>query len=447
MKVLFVSLGCDKNSVDSEMMLGILARSGYEFTNDEEEADIVIINSCCFIGDAKEESINTIIEYGKRRLDGQLKALIVTGCLAQRYPEEIRSELPEVDALVGTAAIGDIAEVLGSVIEGDPKDAFSPLDSKPFHQSERIITTSGFSEYLKIAEGCARNCTYCIIPKIRGPYRSVPMEELVKEAESLAERGVREINIVAQEITLYGIDLYGKKMLPELLRKLCLIEDLRWIRLLYCYPEEITDELIEVIRTEKKVLHYIDMPVQSGSDGILGLMGRKITRSEILDLVRKIRTAIPDICIRTTLITGFPSESKKDFEETADLVRKARFNRLGCFTYSPEEGTKAAEMKGQISERTKEKRRAEIMRIQQDIVFEYNESLKDSVTDAFVEGYIREDDVYVCRTYMDAPDVDGLLFVSSERELQSGMIIKAKITGYNGYDLIGEFVEQDEPTQ
>ncbi len=446
MKILFVSLGCDKNTVDSEVMLGILSREGYEFTDDEDEAEIAVVNSCCFINDAKEESIETIIDLGRRRLSGQLKALVVTGCLAQRYPDEIHKELPEVDAVIGTAGIGAIADVIRSVLDKKSIDNICPFDKKPLHSSDRIMTTGGLYEYLKIAEGCDRHCTYCIIPTIRGPYRSYPIEDLVKEAEDLVQNGVRELILVAQETTLYGTDLYGKKMLPELLRRLCRIEDLLWIRLMYCYPEEITDELIDVMREEPKVLHYLDMPVQSGSDAILKTMGRRVTRKEILDLVNRLRDSIPDICLRTTLITGFPSENSRDQEDTLNLVKEAKFDRLGCFKYSPEEGTPAAQMSGQISDRIKTRRLNEIMSLQQEIVFSRNNAFNGRIMDAFVEGYLRDDDIYVCRTYMDAPDIDGLLFVSSDRELQSGMVIKVRITGYNEYDLIGEYIEQDEFT-
>ena len=447
MKILFVSLGCDKNTVDSEKMLAILEREGYSFTDDEEEAEIAIINSCCFINDAKEESIQTIIDLGKRRLSGQLKALIVTGCLAQRYPDEIHKDLPEVDALIGTAGIGSVAGVIRSVLNKESTDSICPFSDRPFNITDRIMTTGGLYEYLKIAEGCDRHCTYCIIPGIRGPYRSYPMEELIKEAADLVSRGTTELILVAQETTLYGTDLYGKKMLPELLRRLCDIDDLKWIRIMYCYPEEINDELIGVMRDEPKVLHYLDMPVQSGSDRILKTMGRRITRKEIFGIIDKLREAIPDICLRTTLITGFPGETAEDHADTIDLVRRARFDRLGCFKYSPEEGTPAALMPGQISERTKSKRLKDIMSLQQKIVFTANEARKGMLMDAFVEGYLSEENIYVCRTYSDAPDIDGLLFVSSDRELQSGMIIKAAITGYNEYDLIGEYIEQDESTQ
>ncbi|MBO4882131.1 MAG: 30S ribosomal protein S12 methylthiotransferase RimO, partial [Lachnospiraceae bacterium] len=382
MKILFVSLGCDKNTVDSEVMLGILSREGYEFTDDEEQAEIAVVNSCCFINDAKEESIETIIDLGRRRTEGQLKALIVTGCLAQRYPDEIHKDLPEVDAVVGTAGISGIADVIMSVLDQKSTDCLCPLDKKPFHAKERVMTTGGLYEYLKIAEGCDRHCTYCIIPKIRGPFRSYPIEELVDEASKLVQNGVRELILVAQETTLYGTDLYGCKMLPELLRRLCRIEDLLWIRIMYCYPEEITDELIEVMSKEPKVLHYIDMPVQSGADPILKTMGRHVTRKEILELVQRLREAIPDICLRTTLITGFPSETAADHKDTLELIKQARFDRLGCFKYSPEEGTPAAGMPGQISDRTKSRRLNEIMSLQQEIAFSNNDAINGRVLEA-----------------------------------------------------------------
>ena len=447
MKIFFVSLGCDKNSVDSEKMLSLLSDRGYEFTDDEDDADIAIVNSCCFINDAKEESIENIIRLGQRRLSGQLKALVVTGCLSQRYNLDIHKELPEVDALLGTNSIGEIANVLDSVIGGKGYDVLRSIDERPFDGTGRILTTGGHYEYLKIAEGCNKKCTYCIIPKIRGSYRSYEMEKLIDEALDLAGRGVKELVLVAQETTLYGIDLYGKKMLPELVRRLCGIEGIEWIRLLYCYPEEITDELIDVIKNEPKVVHYIDMPVQSGSDRILGLMGRKTDRKQILGIIKKLRDNIPDICIRTTLIAGFPGEKKADHEETLAFIKEAEFNRLGCFKYSAEEGTVAEKMDHQTSERTKKSRLNDIMLAQQKIAFRHNDTLKNEIVSAFVEGYIREDDIYVCRTYMDAPGVDGLLFVTSDKELESGRIIKARILGYNDYDLIGEYIDQDEFTK
>lgn len=442
MKVYFVSLGCDKNSVDSEVMLSVLSKNGYEMTDDEMEADVAVVNTCCFIGDAKEESINTIIELGSLKEEGNLKALVIAGCLGQRYQEEIHKELPEVDAIVGTNAIDDIAEVVKSVLVNKSKDSIRALNEKPVAGHNRMITTGGHYEYLKIAEGCDKHCTYCVIPSVRGPYRSIPMEVLVKEAESLVASGVKELILVAQEITVYGLDLYGEKKLPELIKELAKIEDLGWIRLLYCYPEEITDELIEVIKNEPKVVNYIDMPIQSGSDRILKLMGRKTTHEDILNIINKLRKNIPGICIRTTLITGFPTETSEDHEESVRLVNEARFGRLGVFTYSAEENTPAGNMDGQIDEECKEERKEELMLIQQDIAFENAESMIGSKVKAFVMGYIREDDIYACRTYMDAPDVDGYLFVTSHRELISGELIDVLITDSNEYDLIGEYIPE-----
>ncbi len=444
MKILFVSLGCDKNLSDSEVMLAILAKEGYEITLDEEEADIAVVNTCSFINDAKEESINTIIELGQLKETGRLKVLIASGCLSERYAKEIHTELPEIDALVGTNAIDQIGEVIKSVLEGTPRDAFVPLDKRPKGGNDRVITTGGYFDYLKIAEGCNKNCTYCIIPKIRGPYRSIPIEELVKEANILADKGVKELILVAQETTIYGTDLYGENMLPALLKELIKIEKIKWIRLLYCYPEEITDELIDLIAKEEKILNYIDMPIQSGSDAVLKRMGRRTDSDSILSLIERLRNAIPDICLRTTFITGFPGENDKDHRSTLDLIKKASFDRLGAFTYSQEEGTFAATYSDQISEKVKEKRKEEIMRLQQGIVFEKLKKKIGSVMDAIVVGYIPGDDVYVCRTYMDAPDVDGFLFVSSDRELISGDFIKAVITDANEYDLIGDVYEFTE---
>ena len=365
MNILFISLGCDKNLVDSEVMLGMLLEKGYSFTDDEEEADIVVINTCCFINDAKEESINTILEMAKRKKSGQIQALIVAGCLAQRYQEEIQKEIEEVDAIVGTTAIEAIAEALEEVLAGRSRNHLDSLDKAPLGGKTRIITTGGYYSYLKIAEGCNKHCTYCIIPKVRGNYRSIPMEKLISEAKQLADKGVRELILVAQETTLYGIDLYGEKKLPLLLHELCKIEGLEWIRILYCYPEEITDELIHTIKEEPKICHYLDIPVQSGSDRILKLMGRRTDTSQIRSLVEKLRREIPDICIRTTFIAGFPTETEEDHEDTMAFIDDMEFDRLGVFTYSPEEDTPAAVMDGQIQDEVKEKRQEEIMELQQ----------------------------------------------------------------------------------
>ena len=443
MNILFISLGCDKNLVDSEVMLGMLLEKGYSFTDDEEEADIVVINTCCFINDAKEESINTILEMAKRKKSGQIQALIVAGCLAQRYQEEIQKEIEEVDAIVGTTAIEAIAEALEEILAGRSRNHLDSLDKAPLGGKTRIITTGGYYSYLKIAEGCNKHCTYCIIPKVRGNYRSIPMEKLISEAKQLADKGVRELILVAQETTLYGIDLYGEKKLPLLLHELCKIEGLEWIRILYCYPEEITDELIHTIKEEPKICHYLDIPVQSGSDRILKLMGRRTDTSQIRSLVEKLRREIPDICIRTTFIAGFPTETEEDHEDTMAFIDDMEFDRLGVFTYSPEEDTPAAVMDGQIQDEVKEKRQEEIMELQQEIAFEAAENMQGRILRVIIEGKLADEEVYVARTYKDAPGVDGYLFVNTDRTFMSGDFVTVRVTDAGGYDLIGEVVEED----
>ncbi len=442
MKILFISLGCDKNLVDSEVMLGMLSDEGYQFTDDESEAEAVVINTCCFIGDAKEESINTILEMAELKKAGQIRALLVTGCLAQRYQEEIQQEIPEVDAIIGTTALEAIVQALGETLDKRPKNHLSPLDAPPLGGCRRVMTTGGYYAYLKIAEGCDKHCTYCIIPKVRGNYRSIPMEDLLKEAEELAEAGVRELILVAQETTLYGKDLYGEKALPRLLKKLCRIEGLRWIRILYCYPEEITEELIQVMKAEEKICHYLDIPIQSGSDAILKRMGRKTTSGQIKEMIGRLREEIPDICLRTTLIAGFPGESEEDHESTLAFVDEMEFDRLGVFSYSEEEDTPAAEMPDQIPEDTKERRREELMELQQEIAFEAAEKMIGQRLGAMIEGKVAEEDVYVARTYKDAPGVDGYLFINTERQLMSGDFVEVLITGSNEYDLTGEIEDE-----
>lgn len=441
MKILFISLGCDKNLVDSEHMLGMLCDNEFTVTDDENEADVIVVNTCCFIHDAKEESIENIIEMAKLKDEGNLKALVVTGCLAQRYKDEIQKEIPEVDAIIGTTAYDDIVNIVEEILE-DKKVANSYKDISYLtpNTSNRVITTGGYTSYLKIAEGCNKNCTYCIIPKLRGKFRSVPMEKLLEEARFLADKGVRELILVAQETTLYGVDIYGEKKLPELLRELCKIEGFEWIRILYTYPEEITDELIQVIKEEDKICKYIDMPIQHASDNILKRMGRRTNRADLVEIIGKLRKEIDDIVIRTTLITGFPGETEEDFEELLDFVYDMNFERLGVFTYSAEEGTKAAEMNEQIAEEVKEARRNAVMEMQQDITFDYMASLVGNITKVLIEGYMVDDDVYVGRTYMDAPNIDGLVFVNSNKQLMSGDIILAEITNSDGYDLIAEHV-------
>ncbi|MBD5551696.1 MAG: 30S ribosomal protein S12 methylthiotransferase RimO [Lachnospiraceae bacterium] len=435
MKILFISLGCDKNLVDTEVMLGELAEEGYSFTDEETEADIVIINTCCFIRDAKEESIETILEMAELKKAGQIKAFLVTGCLAERHREEIQKEIPEVDAVLGITDIHSIVRALEETLSGKARNHIG--ENAPNPGKKRLVTTGGHYAYLKIAEGCDKHCTYCIIPKIRGSYRSVPLEELLKEARMLADEGVRELILVAQETTLYGMDLYGKKMLPELLKGLCQIEDLHWIRILYCYPEEITEELIEVIKKEPKICHYLDIPIQHASDAVLKRMGRRTTREDLRRIVGKLRKEIPDICLRTTLISGFPGESQEDFEELYRFVNEMEFDRLGVFAYSSEEDTPAALLPDQIPEEIKENRRDELMELQQEIAFEKAAEKEGTVLEAVIEGYLPGDGVYVARTYMDAPGVDGYLFLTSERELDSGKFVTVKVTGSSEYDLLG----------
>ena len=441
-KILFVSLGCDKNLVDSERMLGMLARSGYEFTDDEREADIVVVNTCCFIGDAKEESINTILEMAELKKSGNIEMLIVAGCLAERYREEIQAEIPEVDAILGTMAIDEVVGILDEVSRGISRNHYKSLDEKPLTGVERVVTTGGHYAYLKIAEGCDKHCTYCIIPKVRGNYRSVPMESLVQEAQELADKGIKELILVAQETTVYGKDLYGHKSLPKLLRELCKISGIYWIRILYCYPEEIDDELIQTIREEKKICHYLDLPIQHASDHILQRMGRKTDRLHLQDIIEKLRREIPDICLRTTLITGFPGETEDDHEELLGFVDRMEFDRLGVFTYSQEEGTPAADMPDQIPEEVKEERQAQLMELQQEIAFEAAENMVGRTVTAMIEGKVADENAYVARTYKDAPNVDGFLFVNTDRELITGDFVRVRVTASYEYDLIGELEDE-----
>lgn len=442
MKILFISLGCDKNLVDSEVMLGLLAEKGYGFTDDETQADIIVVNTCCFIGDAKEESVNTILEMAEWKNKGKLKGLIVTGCLAERYREEILKEIPEVDAVVGTASYDRIAEVIEQAAAGEQKLLYGNTDRLVMRETGRILTTGGHYAHLKIAEGCDKHCTYCIIPKLRGRYRSFPMEKLVKEAQELADQGVKELILVAQETTMYGTDLYGEKKLHELLKELCRIRGIRWIRIQYCYPEEIYEELIRTIRDEPKICHYLDLPIQHASDRILKRMGRRTTRQELQKMIGRLREEIPDICLRTTLITGFPQETEEEHEELLDFVDEMEFDRLGVFPYSPEEDTPAACMEGQIPEEIKEARRDELMELQQDISFEKAEAMIGKELWCMVEGKVAEEYAYVARTYKDAPGVDGYIFIQTMAELMSGDFVKVHVTGADEYDLIGEIADE-----
>ena len=440
MKILFISLGCDKNLVDTEVMLGMLASRGYEMTNDEQEADIIVINTCCFIHDAKEESIQNILEMAEYKKNGSAKALIVTGCMAERYRQEILDEIPEVDEVLGTTAYDRILDAVDAALAGQHEVMTADLDALPLPETKRLVTTGGHFAYLKIAEGCDKHCTYCIIPKIRGNFRSVPMERLLKEAQDLAEQGVKELILVAQETTLYGKDLYGEKSLPKLLRELCKISGIRWIRILYCYPEEITDELIQVMKEEPKICHYLDLPIQHANDTILKRMGRRTSKQELIDIVQKLRKEIPDICLRATLITGFPGETQEQHEEVMEFIDTLEFDRLGAFTYSPEEDTPAATFEDQIDEEVKEDRQADIMELQQEIAFDKAEDRIGREVLVMIEGKVADENAYVGRTYRDAPNVDGLIFINTDVELISGDFAKVKVTGALDYDLIGELM-------
>lgn len=447
MKIMFISLGCDKNLVDTEMMLGMLAEKGYQFTDDEQEAEIVVVNTCCFIGDAKEESINTLIEIGRLKETANVKMLIAAGCLAQRYRKEIREQIPEVDVIIGTMAIDKIVEAVEEYQTKQYTTFVEDIDRTPVSGKKRVVTTGGHYAYMKIAEGCDKRCSYCIIPKVRGSYRSIPMETLLKEANTLVEQGVKELILVAQETTLYGTDLYGKKSLPELLRKLSEIRGLYWIRILYCYPEEITEELIDTIAELPKVCHYLDIPIQHASDKILKRMGRRTNQQQLKDKIAMIRSKIPDMCLRTTLITGFPGESQEDHEQSMAFVDEMEFDRLGVFTYSAEEDTPAAGFPDQIEEEVKKDRQADIMELQQEIAFEKAEDMTGQDVLVMIEGKVADENAYVGRTYKDAPNVDGLVFVNTDRELMTGDFVPVHITGSYEYDLIGEIKDENEFTK
>ena len=441
MKLFFISLGCDKNLVDSEQMLGLLEKSGYVVTDDETEADIIVVNTCCFIGDAKEESIENILEMARLRTEGKCRALIVTGCLAQRYRQEILDEIPEVDCILGTMAYDKIVQAIDTVLRGEKFSLFEDIDRRVMPSAGRLLTTGGHYAYLKIAEGCDKHCTYCVIPSVRGRYRSFPMEDLVREAEVLAEGGVKELILVAQETSLYGTDLYGKKSLHTLISRLAAIPGIVWIRVLYCYPEEIYDELIDTMAAEKKFCHYLDLPIQHASDEILRRMGRRTTRTDLEQIIAKLREKVPDIILRTTLITGFPGETQEQHEELMDFIDEMEFDRLGVFTYSQEEDTPAAAMEGQIPEEIKKQRQEELMGLQQEIAFDLSERRVGQEMIVMVEGKVSGENAYVCRTYGDAPGVDGYLFLNTAEELMSGDFARVRVTGACEYDLIGELVE------
>ncbi len=447
MKLLFISLGCDKNLVDSEVMLGELSKRGYSFTEDETEAEIIVINTCCFINDAKEESINTILEMAEYKNSGSCKALIVTGCLAQRYRQEIIDEIPEVDAVLGTTSFDHICEAVDEALKGQNLTKFDDLQKLVKSENHRILTTGGHYAHLKIAEGCDKHCTYCIIPKIRGTFRSVPMEQLVEEAKYLVSQGVKELILVAQETTLYGVDLYGEKTLHKLLRELCKIPGLYWIRIQYCYPEEIYEELIQTIAEEPKICHYLDLPIQHCNDTILKRMGRKTNKQQLMDKIAQLRAAIPDIALRTTLIAGFPGETPEAHEEMMQFVNDMEFDRLGCFAYSAEEDTPAATFSDQVDQELKEIWRDEIMELQSEVCADLAEEMIGKELYVMVEGKVADEPAYIGRTYKDAPGVDGYIFIQTGEALMSGDFVKVKVTGAIDYDLIGEIADANEFTE
>ena len=442
MKILFISLGCDKNLTNSEEMLALLTENGHEIVDSEEDAEIIVINTCCFIHDAKEESIENILEMAEYKKSGTCKALIVTGCMAQRYKEEIIQEIPEVDAVLGTSSYRDILKAVEEACSGRHFEEYRDINELPEDTGRPVLTTGGHYGYLKIAEGCDKHCTYCIIPSLRGSFRSVPEERLLAQAEYMAEQGVKELILVAQETTVYGTDLYGKKTLHILLKKLCRIKGIRWIRVLYCYPEEIYDDLIQVMKEEKKICHYLDLPIQHASDKILKRMGRRTTRAQLTEIIEKLRREIPDIVLRTTLITGFPGETEADHQELMDFVDQMEFDRLGAFTYSPEEGTPAERMPDQVPEELKEERRDEIMELQQEISLEKGNDRIGQELMVMIEGKVSGESAYIARTYGDAPKVDGYLFVQTGELLMTGDFAKVKVTGALEYDLIGELADE-----
>ena len=440
MKVLFVSLGCDKNLVDSEHMLGDLMDHGYTICDDESEADIIVVNTCAFIADAMEESIQNIIDLGAYKESGNLKALIVTGCLAQRFTDEIIADLPEVDAIIGTNSYDELITTIDRIISSKVDETTvvkKDLVGLP-KDGRRMVTTGGHYAYLKIAEGCNKRCTYCIIPFLRGDYRSVPMEQILAEANQLVSDGVKEIILVAQETTVYGTDLYGKKSLPELLNKLCQIEGLEWIRILYAYPEEITDELIEVMAAQPKICHYIDMPIQHCNDELLKKMGRKTNKADIMNIAARLRKAMPDRSLRTTRICGFPGETEEMHQELLQFIKDMKFDRLGAFAYSQEDGTVAAKWENQVDEDLKHRWQEEVMLCQKDISLSNNENYVGKTLPVFIEGKLPEDGVFIGRTYRDTPSVDGFIFVNSDTELVSGQFVDVSVTSFDEYDLIGD---------
>ncbi|MCT4611786.1 MAG: 30S ribosomal protein S12 methylthiotransferase RimO [Clostridia bacterium] len=441
MKIAFVSLGCDKNLVDSENMLGLIEKEGFEIISDETEADVLIVNTCAFIHDAKEESVNTIIELGEYKESGNCKSLIVCGCLSERYRQELIKLLPEVDAIVGTTNFYEIVNVIKDSLEGKDVDLTGDIDAPIMSDMPRLLTTSGHYAYLKIAEGCDNFCTYCIIPKLRGKFRSRNKEDILREAEELVKSGVKELILVAQDVTSYGTEMYEDYGLHNLVKDLCKIEELKWVRLLYCYPEKVTDELIEVIKTEDKVVKYIDMPIQHINNSVLKRMNRKTSKEQIENLINKLRKEVEGICIRTTLIVGFPGETQEQYEELASFAREFKLDRLGAFAYSREEDTPADKLDGHLEEEIKNERQEDVMMIQQDIAKELSDKMVGKEIEVVIEGKMADENVYIGRSYKDAPDVDGCVFIESEEEILTGEFAKVKVLSANDYDLIAEIVE------
>ena len=455
LKIMLVSLGCDKNTADSSKMLGILSHRGYELTSEIEEADVAVVNTCCFIQSATEESIDKVFELASYKESG-LKYLIVAGCMAERFKDEIAKDIPEVDAFIGTGSLEKIADVIAELEKADRDEGEESSDAIMCFDGEdtafaaegveryHVITERPYSEYLKIADGCDKRCTYCAIPNFKGKYKSVPMELIVKEAEKLAADGVKELILVAQETTCYGIDIYGEKRLHILLRKLSEVDGIEWIRLLYCYPEEIYDELIDEMAENSKVLKYIDMPVQHTETEVLRRMGRRIDKEGIYSVVKRLRDKMPDIAIRTTLIAGFPGETEEQHKACLEALDELEFDRVGVFNYSREDGTAAADFPDQIDDEVKDRYSREIMELSAEVSEDKNSEFVGRDMDVIIEGYLPDEDIYAARSYRDAPDVDGLVYLKSETELMSGSVRRVKVTGYDTYDLTAELEQADE---
>ncbi len=441
LKIALESLGCSKNLVDAEIMMGILNKKGYKLVGEFSEADIIIVNTCGFIESAKQESIDTILELAEYKTTGNLKILIVTGCLAQRYSEELKSEIPEIDAIVGTGSYQNIDEILNGLKEEKHIISLNDIEFAYNEELPRYISTPSHMAYLKIGEGCDNHCTYCIIPKLRGKYRSRKMEDIIKEAKDLASRGVKEIVVIAQDTTKYGCDLYGKEMLPELLEELANIEGLKWIRIMYSYPESITEELVKVIKKYDNICNYFDMPIQHASNRILKLMNRRTTKEDILAKIEMIRTYIPDATVRTTIIVGFPGETEEDFKEVVDFAKQVKFDRLGAFAYSREEDTAADKLPNHLEEEVKVERRDALMLVQQGISQELNANKVGNVYEVLVEEQI-EDNVYIARTQGDAEEIDSIVYVKYKNQLNAGDFVTVKINNALEYDLMGDVVDE-----